>query len=109
MSVPEYLERIDQIWDEISQTLEEHEIDVDAYVIGSVFTIEAADKSQVVINRQQPKLELWLASTAGAYHFSYVPEVDDWINTADKQTSFWLYLDQALAAIKVPALFSDKY
>ncbi|RIY35183.1 iron donor protein CyaY [Psittacicella gerlachiana] len=109
IDTPRYLAEIDRVWNEISDTLEEQEIDVDAYVIGSVFTIENADKAQVIINRQEPKHELWLASTAGASHFSYDPEKDDWINTADQQSSFWYYLDLALNAIGVPKLFSDKY
>ncbi|RIY33037.1 iron donor protein CyaY [Psittacicella hinzii] len=104
-----YLQEIDRVWNEITETLEDNDIDVDSYVIGSVFTIEAADKSQVIINRQEPKHELWLASTAGASHFAYDPEKDDWINTADNQTSFWYLLDIALNAIGVEKLFTNKY
>lgn len=101
-----YLEEINKVWQLIEERVEQADLDIDCYTIGSVFTVETADKQQVIINRQEPKQELWLASVAGASH--YVFKNDQWINTADGK-SFWYYCDQAFAAIQQPKLFSDLY
>lgn len=104
-----YLAEIDKVWHTITDTIDENDIDVDIFIDGSVFTIEAADRSQVIINRQEPKHELWLASTVGAYHFIFDEQSGEWVNTTDGKTVFWSYLDKALNAIGAPSLFTAKY
>lgn len=107
MNTAQYLTYVDQTWDEIQQRIEDNEVDVDCIIIGSVFTIETLDKRQIVINRQEPKHELWLASTQGAYHFVY--RDGDWYNTAQPDTNFWYYLDLAFEAIGQEKQFLEKY
>ena len=55
----------------IEETLENQDCDVDCETQGSVFTITFDDRSQIVINKQEPLLELWLASRLGGFHFAY--------------------------------------
>lgn len=102
-----YLAKVDQVWNLIEDRIEERQLDCDCYKIGSVFTVEAPNKAQVIINRQEPKHELWLASTLGAYHFVY--ENGQWVSTIDK-TPFWKLLDQAFTAIgEAGDNFADLY
>lgn len=108
MNTAEYIAEIDKVWDEIQTYVEDHDIDVDCFIIGSVFTVETADKKQIIINRQEPKHELWLASTQGAYHFKF--QDGQWFNTANPDLNFWYYLDLAFAEVTgISQLFADKY
>lgn len=94
MTVAEFHQQIEQIWQSIEQQLEEQDIDVDCETQGSVFTITFDNRSQIVINKQEPLLELWLASKLGGYHFAN--HNGKWINHEGK--TFWQCLTEACAA-----------
>lgn len=78
MNLNEYHQNIEQLWLMIEEKLEEQDCDVDCDTQGSVFTITFDDRSQVVVNKQEPLLELWLASKAGGFHFHF--DGEKWIN-----------------------------
>ncbi|MBE2894639.1 iron donor protein CyaY [Spirabiliibacterium falconis] len=90
MNVSEYHQQIEKIWADIETALEQQEIDVDCDILGSVFSITFADGQQIVINKQEPLLELWLASKLGGYHFKYKNGL--WL-TADNKEFFALLTD----------------
>ena len=46
--------------------------DVDNQRVGSMVTLTFANRSQIVINRQKPLHEIWLAAQAGGFHFRCV-------------------------------------
>lgn len=81
LTTVEYLDQINLVWDEIATRIEDNELDCDSFIIGSVLTVESPDHKQIIINRQEPKHELWLASEAGASH--YVFKDGNWVNTID--------------------------
>ena len=78
----------------IEEELENQDCDVDCETQGSVFTITFDDRSQIVINKQEPLLELWLASRLGGFHFAY--KNNDWVASDGK--CFWDCLTEAVAA-----------
>ncbi|MGC7559094.1 iron donor protein CyaY [Pasteurella sp. PK-2025] len=94
MNVAEFHQNIEKIWSIIEEQLEEQDCDVDCDTQGSVFSITFKDRSQVVINKQEPLLELWLASRAGGFHFSF--QNNEWVSSDGK--TFWRCLEQACAA-----------
>lgn len=94
MNTTEFHQVVEQTWQKIEETLEEQECDVDCETQGAVFTLYFSDDSQIVINKQEPLLELWLASKLGGYHFKYID--GQWINA--KGEHFWQHLEQACTA-----------
>ncbi len=58
MNVTEFHQNIEQVWAKIEEQLEAQDCDVDCDTQGSVFSITFQDRSQVVINKQEPLLEL---------------------------------------------------
>ena len=94
MNVAEFHQNIEQVWQKIEEELENQDCDVDCETQGSVFTITFDDRSQIVINKQEPLLELWLASRLGGFHFSY--KNNDW--AANDSKRFWDCLTEAVAA-----------
>lgn len=94
MNLAEYHNNIEKVWAEIEQQLEDQDCDVDCDTQGAVFSITFADRSQIIINKQEPMLELWLASRLGGLHFAY--QNQQWINSNGE--TFWHCLEQACAA-----------
>lgn len=69
MNVAEFHQNIEQIWLNIEEQLEVQDCDVDCDTQGSVFTITFADRSQVVINKQEPLLNCGSPAGAGGFLF----------------------------------------
>ena len=55
--------------------------------------LRLVNRSQIVINKQEPLLELWLASHNGGFHFAYKNE--RWVS--NDGLDFWQALTEALA------------
>ncbi|VEH64902.1 protein cyaY [Rodentibacter pneumotropicus] len=78
----------------IEEELEEQGADVDCETQGAVFTMTFDNRTQIVINKQEPLFELWLASKLGGFHFSF--KNGEWISNDGQR--FWDSLTKACAA-----------
>lgn len=70
-------ELLDALLDQLESFEELEDLDID--LIDGVLTVVFEDNSQVIINRQEPVQQIWLASPEGPAHFA---QNDDgqWIN-----------------------------
>ncbi|QLB21093.1 iron donor protein CyaY [Vespertiliibacter pulmonis] len=93
MNVAEFHQEIEKVWDCIEEQLDEQGSDVDCEIQGAVMTLTFDDDSQIVINKQEAMLELWLASKLGGFHFSY--RDGEWLSSEGR--SFWTHLEEAMA------------
>ena len=93
MNVAEFHQKIEQVWENIETQLEEQGSDIDCEIQGAVMTLTFDDDSQIVINKQEAMLELWLASKLGGFHFAY--RDGNWISSENR--SFWVHLEEAIA------------
>ncbi|WP_373778060.1 iron donor protein CyaY [Glaesserella sp.] len=93
MNLAEFHQEIEQVWAQIEEQLEQQDCDVDCESQGAVFTITFDDDSQIVINKQEAMLELWLASKLGGFHFAY--RDGEWLSSEGR--SFWSHLEEAVA------------
>lgn len=50
----------------------QREADIDCETNGGVMTLSFENGSKIVINRQEPLHQIWLATRAGGYHFDYL-------------------------------------
>lgn len=94
MNVTEFHQNIEKVWQSIEEAFETQDCDVDCDTQGSVFTITFRNGAQIVINKQEPLLELWLASRLGGFHFAF--KDGQWV--ANDGTSFWTCLADTVAA-----------
>ena len=62
--------------------------DVDIDLIDGVLTLDFEDGSKVIVNRQEPLRQLWLASPQGPAHFSLSEDGEAWV---DARTGATLY------------------
>lgn len=47
----------------------DHDIDIDSQ--GGVLSLTFTDRSKVIVSRQAPIRQLWLAARSGGFHFDY--------------------------------------
>ncbi len=72
MNNTEYHQLVDKEWVRIEEAIDSSEADIDYETIGNVMNLEFDDSSQIVINKQEPMQQIWLASKSGGFHFSYI-------------------------------------
>lgn len=70
MKDTEFHQLADQQLQLIEEAIEDSGADIDFETSGNVMTLEFEDRSQIIINKQEPMREIWLASKSGGYHFS---------------------------------------
>lgn len=71
MNDTEFHQLVDIELEKIEQLIDDSEADIDYESVGNVMNLEFEDRSQIVINRQEPMQEIWLASRSGGFHFKY--------------------------------------
>jgi CyaY protein len=55
----------------IEEAVEDSEADIDFDTAGDILTLEFANSSQIIINKQTPLSQVWVAARSGGFHFNY--------------------------------------
>jgi len=84
----------------IEAAVETHD-ELDVSLEGGVLTIECPDASRIIVNRQAPNREIWVAARSGGFHFAY--RGGAWIDTRSSAELFASLerLVEAQAGVKV--------
>jgi len=70
---------VDAVLLAIEESLEQSGADIDFETVAGILTLEFEDGSKVIINRQTPNREIWVAARSGGFHFR---ERDgEWVDT----------------------------
>ncbi len=77
MNDTEFHQLVDTQMQIIEEAIDDSGADIDYETSGNVMTLEFDDRSQIIINRQEPMKEIWLASKSGGFHFQWKGE--QWI------------------------------
>lgn len=84
MTETEFIELAEATLQRIQSAVEEVDEDLDVDRQGNVLTIEFEDGFQIVINRQTPTKQIWLASLKGGHHYEWCGS--DWLETNSKHS-----------------------
>lgn len=79
----EFNQRTDEIIELIEERLDELDADLDYDNEGGVLSISFADNSKVIINRQAPLKQIWVAAKSGGFHFDFNADVNAWVKDDD--------------------------
>ncbi|RJX65297.1 iron donor protein CyaY [Vibrio sinensis] len=71
MNDTEFHQLVDVQMQIIEEAIDDSGADIDYETSGNVMTLEFEDRSQIIINRQEPMKEIWLASRSGGFHFKF--------------------------------------
>jgi len=75
--------------------LQQGVIDIDTHRSGGLLELAFPDGSKIVVNKQPPLQELWLAARQGGFHFRC--QADRWLDTRDG-AEFFARLSEQLSA-----------
>lgn len=62
----------------IEQAIEESGADIDFEAAGGILTLEFANGTKIIINKQGAAGQIWVAAKSGGYHYGFVD--GRWIN-----------------------------
>jgi CyaY protein len=69
MTESDFHRAVDAVLERVETALEEHdELDIDSE--GGVLSIGCPDGSRIIVNRQTPNREIWVAARSGGFHFA---------------------------------------
>jgi CyaY protein len=68
MTESEFHSAVDAVLARIESSLEDEE-DLDVDLESTILTITGADGSKIIVNRQTPNREIWVAARSGGFHF----------------------------------------
>ena len=94
MDESEFNQNVDNTLHDIEVGLENVDAELDWDIAGGILTIECDNGTQVIVNRQTPTRQIWVATRGGGFHFDYDSDNDRWV-----QGDLELYslLNQALS------------
>ena len=70
MNESEFHRAVDAILARIESSLEDAG-DLDVSLESGILTVECPDASRVIVNRQTPNREIWVAARSGGFHFRF--------------------------------------
>jgi CyaY protein len=97
ISLSEYLDATEQMFDRIIDTFDASSIDVDLHESDNVLEIRFDNGGVIVINRHEPSRELWLAAKTGGQHFACIAD-GHWLDTRSGE-EFFISLQRAVYAV----------
>lgn len=78
MNDSEFQQLADQLYQKIEDSIEESGADVDYDQNGGLLTLEFENRTKLIINRQQPLHQIWLATLENGHHYDY--KAGEWID-----------------------------
>lgn len=95
----EFNQRADETLEAIEEALDNSDADLDWDLVGGILTIVCGDEarnphSQVIINRQSPTRQIWVAARSGGYHLDYDATENNW---QQGELELFALLSQALS------------
>lgn len=91
MTETEFNSLVDAMLLRIEGALEASGLDLDFETVSGILEIEFEDGSKVIVNRQTPNREIWVAAKSGGFHFRR--EGGDWLDTRGGKPLFALLDD----------------
>ncbi|GAB2693776.1 iron donor protein CyaY [Aliiglaciecola sp. 3_MG-2023] len=92
MNDSQYHQLVDDMFIQLEEALDACEVDIDYESAEGILTLEFLNKTKIILNKQAPLHQLWVATKFNGHHFNY--EDGLWI---DERTGveFWSFIDEA--------------
>ena len=78
MNESEFNELADDTLLAIEEAIDDSGADIDYDNAGGILTLEFSNGSQIIINRQTPLSQIWVAARSGGFHFVYDSDNETW-------------------------------
>jgi CyaY protein len=67
----DFHERVDDVLTSIENAIESADTNIDSDINSGILTLEFLNRSKVIVNRQTPTREIWVAAKSGGFHFCF--------------------------------------
>ena len=71
MKSSEYHTLVEDFFDRLIQAIDDADADIDTEQAGGILTLILPDKSRIILNKQEPLHEIWVATKFNGHHFGY--------------------------------------
>lgn len=85
MNESEFSQLAEQTIIDIEEAVEASGADIDYDMAGDILTLEFDNGSQIIINKQTPLSQIWVAARSGGFHFDYDAGRQLWHLDSDPQ------------------------
>ncbi|WP_257263444.1 iron donor protein CyaY [Endozoicomonas sp. ONNA2] len=86
MKERQYNELLDELMLAIEDAIEDAGLDIDYETSAGILTLTCEDLSKIILSRQTPLLQLWMAARSGGFHFGYDAERGEWLLDGKRET-----------------------
>jgi CyaY protein len=62
----------------IEEAIDDSGADIDYDTAGGILTLEFENGSQIIVNKQAPLTQIWVAAKSGGFHFDYDADAKCW-------------------------------
>ena len=88
MNESEFNQRVDDMLEQIEEAVDESGANIDFESAGGILTLIFENNSKIIINRQTPVQQIWVATKSGGFHFNYDEKQDQWVKDDDNTELF---------------------
>lgn len=78
----------------VEDAIEQSGAEIDYDTISDILTLEFENGSQIIINKQTPAKQLWVAARSGGFHFDYDAESSSWRLDSDSNQELFACLSR---------------
>lgn len=72
----------------VEEAIDDCGVDIDYDTAGGILTLEFANGSQIIINKQAPLTQIWVAARSGGFHFDFDVAAECWRLAASGEELF---------------------
>ena len=88
MTESEFNQRVDDILEQIEDAIDSTGLDIDYEIAGGILTLTFENNSKIIINRQTPVRQIWVAARSGGFHFNFDADSEQWCKDDDGNELF---------------------
>jgi len=78
----------------IEEAIEDCGADIDFDTASDILTLEFANSSQIIINKQAPLSQIWVAARSGGFHFNYDEDRQHWCLDSNPEAELFAELSR---------------
>ncbi len=72
----------------LEEAIEASGADIDYETVSEILTLEFADRSKIIVNKQGAARQLWVAAKSGGFHYDYNAAGNCWRNDQSGEELF---------------------
>lgn len=84
MTDSEFHQQVDDLLISFEEIIDDSDVELDYENSNSILTLYCRDGSQIILNKQAPLHQLWVATKANGHHFEFTN--NEWIDNRTQQT-----------------------